>query len=167
MVHKGNIKRAEKSDILGILEILNYEITHSTALYEYEPRSLAQQLDWFMDKQENNFPVIVVVKEGKVLGFGSFGAFRPRPAYRFTVEHSVYVHHEFHGQGIGKRLLKQLIALAKEDGYHSMIAVIDSLNAGSIQFHTTFGFVEIGQLREVGYKFDRWLDLTLMQLRIE
>ncbi|MGK4568688.1 N-acetyltransferase family protein [Flavobacterium sp. 3HN19-14] len=95
---------------------------------------------------------------------GSYGTFRIKAAYQFTVEHSVYVAEEFSGKGIGKLLLQQLIATAKEEGYHLMIGCIDADNSGSIAFHEKFGFEVTGHLKEVGFKFDRWLDLVLMQL---
>ncbi len=155
---------AQEMDVPGILEILNHEIIHSTALYEYEKRTITQQEEWFNEKQKSNNPVLVVKTGEKVLGFGTFGSFRPRPAYQYTIEHSVYVHHAYQGQGIGNLLLEELIKQGKSQGYHSMMAVIDSSNDLSIMFHEKFGFQKVGELKEVGYKFDSWLDLTMMQL---
>ena len=159
--------QAQERDLSGILEILNYEIIHTTALYEYQKKSLEQQLIWFKKKQLEGFPVLVIKEDNKILGFGTYGAFRPRPAYQYTVEHSVYVHHEYQGQGIGNMLLQELINQGKSQGYHSMMAVIDSSNKLSISFHEKFGFQKVGELKEVGYKFNSWLDLTLMQLLLE
>ncbi|WP_196889239.1 GNAT family N-acetyltransferase [Aureivirga sp. CE67] len=161
MVH---LRKATLEDIPGILEILNYEILNRTAIYFYEARTLAQQIEWFEEKLEQKFPVLVAVKNEQIVGFGSFGKFRPKPAYQFTVEHSVYVSKDFQGLGIGKILLEELILIAKNDNYHSMIGVIDANNKSSIAFHEKFGFKEVGVLREVGYKFDTWLDISLMQL---
>ncbi|MNL65968.1 N-acyltransferase YncA [compost metagenome] len=102
--------------------------------------------------------------DGEVVGFGSYGQFREKIGYQFTVEHSVYVVDHVIGKGIGSQLLTELIRLAKEQGYHVMIGAIDADNAGSIAFHEKFGFVVTGTIREVGYKFDHWLDLVFMQL---
>lgn len=164
MDHKIRIRNAVESDVVGILGILNYEIMNSTAIYDYVPKTEGHLIHWLKEKRTSNIPVIVATLNNQVIGYGSYGAYRPRPAYQFTIEHSVYVHKEYQGQGVGKMILTHLIDLAIEGKYHVMMAVIDTLNTGSIAFHKAFGFEEVGQLREVGYKFDRWLNVTLMQL---
>ena len=159
-----NIRVATELDIPAILEITNYEILNSTVLYEYEARSLDTQLQWFNDKMANGWPVLVAELNGAVVGFGTFGKFRERIAYRFSVEHSVYVHKDHRGKAIGNALMVELIRLAKTQGYHTMIAGIDSTNMGSVEFHRKFGFEVIGTFKEVGFKFDKWLNVVFMQL---
>lgn len=154
-------------DTESILEIINDNILNSTALYDYEPRTLEQQISIFKTKLENNFPIIVAVNAEKILGFGYYSEFRFRDAYRFTVEHSVYVRDGEKGLGVGKTLLSELIALAKNQKMHTMVAVIDSENEDSIAFHKNFGFQTIGVIKESGFKFNRWLDSVLMQLMLE
>ena len=105
--------------------------------------------------------------DGNVVGFGYYSEFRFREAYRFTVEHSVYVANGFHGNGIGKLLMEKLIALAKVQKLHTMIAVIDAENQSSVEFHEKFGFETVGVIKESGFKFDRWLHSVIMQLFLE
>lgn len=158
------IRTAIADDVPVILEITNNEILNSTVLYEYDPRSLETQLEWFKAKQADNWPVIVAELEDKVVGFGTYGSFRARVAYSQSIEHSVYVHKDHRGKSIGYDLMIELIRLAKNNGYHTMIAGIDSSNMGSVEFHRKFGFEVVGTFKEVGYKFDRWLDVLFMQL---
>ena len=157
----------KSEDTPAILNIINYNILHSTALYDYNIRTFEQQQNILEDKINKNFPVIVAEWKGEVVGFGMFGEFRFREAYRFTVEHSVYVNKDFHGKGIGKLLLQELITLARKQKLHTMIAVIDSENQNSIEFHEKFGFKTVGIIKESGFKFDRWLDSVFMQLILE
>lgn len=158
------IRRAEIKDISKILEIVNYEIINSTVLYDYKERTYEYQLKWFEQKLTDEMPVIVAENEKEVVGFGTFGIFRPWAAYQFSVEHSIYVSKNSRSNGIGKQLLTELIFLAKKKGYHTMIAGVDASNDRSFQFHKKFGFVEIGTFKEVGFKFDKWLDLRFLQL---
>ena len=161
-----NIRKATEADLPDILEIINYNILHSTAIYDYKPRSLSDQQKWFAEKQKTGMPVIVAEANEIVTGFGTYGIFRPKEAYKFCVEHSVYVNNHFTGQGIGKQLLTDLIRLAKIQGMHTMIAGIDAENVDSIRFHEKFGFIEAGRLFQAGYKFNRWLDLVFMQMML-
>lgn len=158
------IRPAVFSDLDTILEIINHEILNSTSIYDYEPRDFDTQKLWFEDKQAKNFPVIVAEYDKGVIGFATYGTFRFKEGYRFTVEHSVYVSQEFIGKGVGRKLLLHLIDIAKEQNLHSMIGVIDGENHGSIKFHENFGFKVVGNIKESGYKFDRWLDSVFMQL---
>ncbi|WP_018611304.1 GNAT family N-acetyltransferase [Segetibacter koreensis] len=158
------IREAVKEDLPVILEIMNDAILNSTAIYDYNARTCEYVNNWFAKKQSDNFPVIVGELEGKIIGFGSYGIFRAWDAYKFSAEHSIYIANGFRGCGRGGELLERLIALAKHQGFHTLIAGIDAENEGSCKFHSKFGFVEVGRLREVGYKFDRWLDLIFMQL---
>ncbi|WP_396193997.1 GNAT family N-acetyltransferase [Flavobacterium sp.] len=161
------IRPYQLEDCQNIVDIVNYNIVHSTALYDYHPRTLSQQQAIFQDKIDKGFPVIVALADEKVAGFGYYSEFRYREAYRFTVEHSVYVAKEYHGNGIGKIIMQNLIDLAKEQKLHTMIAVIDSENQSSVTFHEQFGFKTVAVLKETGFKFDRWLHSQLMQLMLE
>jgi len=161
------IRPYQTKDTQAILDIINHNILYSTALYDYAVRSYEQQKNLLEEKISKNFPVIVAELDGQVAGFGMYGEFRFREAYKFTVEHSVYVNQNFHGKGIGKALLQELIALAKKQKLHTMIAVIDAENQGSVAFHEQFGFKTVGVIKESGYKFDRWLDSVFMQLILE
>jgi L-amino acid N-acyltransferase YncA len=152
------------ADAEGIVAILNYYIANSTAIYDYDLRTVAQQQTQLDEKVEKGFPVIVAMIENRLVGFGYYSEFRFRAAYRFTVEHSVYVLPNEHGQGIGKAILEALIARAREQKLHTMIGVIDAENHDSIAFHERMGFETVGVIRESGYKFDRWLHSVLLQL---
>ena len=154
-------------DTQAILDIINFNILHSTALYDYTIRSFEQQKNILEEKIRKGFPVLVAELDGIAVGFGMYSEFRFREAYKFTVEHSVYVNENHHGKGIGKLLLQELIQLAKNQKLHTMIAVIDAENQSSVEFHEKFGFKTVGIIRESGYKFDRWLHSVFMQLIIE
>jgi phosphinothricin acetyltransferase len=149
----------------AIRAIFNEAIVNSTALYDYVPRSVEVMQAWFDAKENAKLPVIGVVNEaGELMGFGSYGPFRPHAAYQYSVEHSIYVDTRFRGQGLGKMILERLIARAEQQDYHMMIGVIDAQNATSIALHEKLGFTACGHIREAGYKFGRWLDLALYQL---
>jgi len=159
-----SIRHAEKKDISRILEIINYEILNSTVVYDYSERTNEQQLNWYKKKLKDSKPVIVAEKDNIIVGFGTYGIFRPWEAYKYSLEHSIYTHKDYRGLGVGKLLMTKLISLAKVDNYRTMIAGIDASNKKSVEFHKKFGFEEIGTLKEAGFKFDKWLDLTFMQL---
>ena len=161
------IRPYQTEDAQAILDIINYNILHSTALYDYNIRTYEQQKAILDDKLAKNFPVIVAEANGQVVGFGMYSEFRFREAYKFTVEHSVYVANDYHGKGIGNLLLAELITLAKVQKLHTMIAVIDAENQGSVSFHEKFGFKTVGIIKESGYKFNRWLHSVFMQLILE
>lgn len=164
---KIKIRPYQTEDTQAILEIINHNILHSTSLYDYNIRSYEQQKAILEEKISKNFPVIVAELGGEVVGFGMYSEFRLREAYKFTVEHSVYVNKNFQGKGIGKLLLQELIHLAQKQKLHTMIAVIDSENQSSVEFHKKFGFETVGIIKESGYKFDRWLNTVFMQLILE
>ena len=164
---KIKIRPYQTQDTETIVAILNYYIVNSTALYDYELRTLKQQQAVFEEKLSKGFPVIVATIDDRVLGFGYYSEFRFREAYEFTVEHSVYVMPNEHGKGIGKVILQNLIDLAKKQKLHTMIGVIDAENESSIAFHDQFGFKTVGIIKESGYKFDRWLHSVIMQLMLE
>lgn len=151
-----------------ILDIFNDAIINSTALYDYNPRTLESMIGWFKTKEINQFPVIGATDEkGTLLGFASYGTFRAWPAYKYSVEHSVYVHKNYQGCGIGKALLRQLIDTAKTQQYHVMIGGIDTTNVGSIALHESLGFIHAGTIKHAGFKFGKWLDLGFYQLILE
>jgi len=159
------IRDGVDADLAAILDIVNYSILNSTANYNYDISTDEAQKLWFNDRKSKGFPIIVAVgADNEVLGYASFGTFREKKGYQFTVEHSVYVRHDNVKRGIGKKLLLELINRAKIGGYHNMIGVIDAANEESIQFHKNFGFNVVGNIKEVGYKFDRWLDAVIMSL---
>ena len=160
------IRSYTENDCQSILEIINYNILNSTALYDYNIRSLEQQLAIFEDKIVKKFPILVAIENETIVGFGYYSEFRFREAYKFTVEHSVYAHPNHQGKGIGKLLLTELIRLAKAQNLHTMIGVIDAENTGSIAFHEKFGFKQVGFIKDSGYKFDRWLHSVFMQLML-
>lgn len=161
-----NIRAGEPKDLPDILDIMNEAILHTTAVYDYEIRSMDFMETWFDKKNQDNEPVIVCTIDEKLAGYGSFGRFRPRAAYQFSVEHSVYVQKAFQRQGVGSAILSKLIELARQRRYHTIIAGIDASNQSSYEFHRRFGFEEVARFKEVGYKFDRWLDLIFMQLML-
>lgn len=148
----------------AILAIFNEAIVHSTALYDYQPRSLATMAPWFATKLAHQFPVIGFEDtDGELMGFASYGTFRAWPAFKYSVEHSVYVHRDHRGKGLGRRLLVTLIGEAERRGVHTLIGAIDLDNTESIQLHQRLGFQEAGIIRQAGYKFGRWLDLVFYQ----
>ena len=149
----------------AILAIFNDAIANSTALYDYQPRTLDRMTAWFDAKLKGNYPVIGVESDtGELMGFASYGTFRAYPAYKYTVEHSVYVAAPFRGRGLGKALLKEIITAAGRQDYHMLIGAIDAENAASIALHKCLGFRQCGMIREAGFKFGRWLDLVFYQL---
>ncbi len=147
----------------AIVDIYNDVVLTSTASFEEQPRSLAGQHAWYAAIREQRLPVFVATVEGIVVGWASLGSFRPRPAYRYTLECSLHLDARHRGQDIGALLMQALVSTARAGGYHSIIAVIDMDNRPSLQLHRHFGFAEAGRFREIGYKFERWLDLAFMQ----
>lgn len=152
----------------AILDILNDAIVNSTALYDYKPREMQNMVGWFEVKRAGHFPVIGIEDaQGQLLAFGSYGTFRAFPAYKYTVEHSVYVHKDHRGHGLGAQVMQALIAAARENQLHAMMGAIDASNAGSIALHERLGFKHVGTLPQVGFKFGRWLDLAFYQLLLD
>jgi L-amino acid N-acyltransferase len=151
-----------------ILAIFNDAIANSTALYDYKPRTIGSMSNWFENKTKGNFPVIGAVDDsGNLLGFASYGTFRAWPAYKYSVEHSIYVAEKHRGRGLGKSLLQEIIQSARQQQYHAVIGGIDSQNRVSVQLHTRLGFSHAGTLKQVGFKFGRWLDLEFYQLLLD
>jgi phosphinothricin acetyltransferase len=152
----------------AILDMFNEAIANSTALYDYQPRAPESMVGWFKAKEAGRFPVVgAVAPDGALLGFASYGTFRAWPAYKYTVEHSVYVHKDQRGKGIGLALMQQLVAQAESQQYHVMVGAIDVANAGSIALHERLGFVHAGTIRQAGFKFGRWLDVAFYQRTLD
>ena len=158
------VQCTEDRHAASILEIFNHAIVHSTALYDYKPRPFEAMAAWFDTKRRNGFPVIGMEDaQGKLLGFASYGTFRAWPAYKYSVEHSIYIHHESRGMGLGRRLLTELIDEAKARDVHTMVGAIDLANQASIVLHERLGFQSAGVIKEAAYKFGNWLDLAFYQ----
>ncbi|MFT3936114.1 MAG: GNAT family N-acetyltransferase [Chitinophagaceae bacterium] len=161
MVH---IRYAVEQDLPEIMAIYNDVIVNTTAVYDYEPHTLEMRTAWFYTKKEQGFPVFVAEEDGKVFGLSSIGPFRAWAAYKYSVENSVYVAASARGKGIAKLLMPPIIEAARGMGMHTILAGIDASNEASIKLHQHFGFTEVAHFKEVGYKFNRWLDLKFLQL---
>ncbi len=148
----------------AILDIFNDAIVTSTALYDYKPRAPESMVGGFATKRANGFPVIGVEDEaGTLLGFASYGTFRAWPAYKYSVEHSIYIHKDHRGQGLGRTLLQAIVDAAQQREVHTLIGGIDAANDASIALHRSMGFEHAGTIRQAGFKFGRWLDLAFYQ----
>lgn len=161
------IRCAKKEDLNAILAIYNDAIINTTAVYTYEPQTIDERIAWFETKQRNHEPIFVFEENGSVLGFATFGSFRPWPAYQYTIEHSIYVDASARGKGIASQLLQHLIVEAKAKGYRTLVAGIDASNEASIKLHQKFNFKHAGTLTNVGYKFDYGLDLAFYELDLK
>jgi len=157
-----NIRLASRADLQRIDEIYDHYVHHSTCTYQEEASELAQAERWF-DDHDPRHPITVAETDGVIVGWGSLSPFKPRSAYRFTVENSLYVDRAFHRRGIGSTLLADQIERAKACEHHCIIAAIDADQQASIALHQKFGFEQVAHLREVGFKFARWLDVIYMQ----
>jgi phosphinothricin acetyltransferase len=167
-IRKMIIKPVTSAQIPEILAIFNEAIVHTTALYDYEPRTLEKVNQWYEVHVQNDFPVIGAFDEaGTLLGFAAYGSFRPHEGYKFTFEHSVYVRTDARGRGIGETLLTALIAEAQKRPVHSLIGVIDADNTVSIRLHEKLGFSFCGKIPQSGFKFGRWLDVVFYQLQMQ
>ena len=159
------IRDALSADLPGILAIYTDAVLNTTAIWNEQPVDLANRQAWFDARQAQGYPILVAVDaDGQVLGYSSFGDWRPFEGFRHTVEHSVYVRADQRGKGLGPALMKALIDRARLCDKHIMVAAIESANAASIALHERLGFITTGQMPQVGTKFGRWLDLTFMQL---
>jgi len=157
------IRDARASDLPEILGIYNDVVQTSTAIYEDALSTPEERRAWFESRRKQGMPVLVGEEAGEVIGFSSFGDWRPRWGYRFTVEHSVHIRADRRGRGHGRTLIEALFPLAVDMKMHVMIGHIDSAAAASIRLHEKLGFERVGYYREVAWKFDRWLDLVAVQ----
>ncbi|MGF6305987.1 L-amino acid N-acyltransferase YncA [Bradyrhizobium sp. i1.8.4] len=157
------IRSATEQDIPAITAIFNEAVANSNAIWTEKQDSDAERLAWMEARQGLGYPVLVAAEGPVVLGYGTFGDFRAFPGYRYTVEHSVYIHADHRGRGLGRVIVDELIAAATALGKHVMIAGIDGGNQTSLRLHAQAGFVEVARMPEVGRKFGRWLELVFMQ----
>jgi L-amino acid N-acyltransferase len=157
------IADAKERHLPEILAIYNDVIATTTAVYSEEPVTLESRVEWWKIRTALHYPILVALEDDQVLGFSSFGDFRPWPCYRYTVEHTVHVRADARNRGIGNALIQALFPLAATLGKHVMIGGIDADNAASIHLHRKLGFEPVGHLHEVGRKFGRWLDLVFLQ----
>lgn len=162
------IRDAAKRDAEVLAEIYNDAVLNGKAIWTDRTVDSVDRVAWMTQRQQGGFPVRVMVDAAdRVLGYASYGDWQSKDGYRFSVEHSVYVHQDARGQGAGRQLMVDLIRLAREHGKHVMVALIESGNQASIALHQQLGFVECGRVSQVGCKFGEWLDLTFMQLRLD
>lgn len=160
------VRPANEPDLGDINDIYNHYVLHSTCTYQEEPETIEDRQQWFR-RHGDQHPVIVAELQHRIVGWGSLSAYHARSAYRRTVENSVYVHHEFHRQGIGSFLLKELIARARNLGHHVIIAAIDADQPASIRLHERADFKTVGHMTHLGFKFNRWLDVIYMELLLD
>ncbi|TDV65896.1 GNAT family N-acetyltransferase [Pseudomonas sp. LP_7_YM] len=159
------IRDALLTDMPEVLDIYNDAVLNTTAIWNEQPVDLANRQAWFTARQAQGYPILLAVdSDARVLGYSSFGDWRPFEGFRHTVEHSVYVRHDQRGKGLGPLLMKALIERTRTCDKHVMVAAIESGNSASIRLHERQGFIVTGQMPQVGTKFGRWLDLTFMQL---
>ncbi len=158
------LRPATDADLPAITAVYGHHVLHGTGTFETEPPSLAEMAQRRSDVLARGLPYLVAEEGGQLLGFAYCNWFKPRPAYRYSAEDSIYVAPQAHRRGVGRRLLQALAEQAEAAGVRKLIAVIgDSANAGSIGVHTACGFTHVGVLASCGWKFDRWLDVVLME----
>ena len=163
-LHCYSVRSAIETDFAAITRIYPHHVLHGTATFELDPPGRETMLQRYAAISTLRLPFLVAELDGKVVGYAYANAYRPRPAYRFTIEDSIYVDAEFTGRGCGRALLGELIDLCAKGPWQQMIAVIgDTANAGSVRLHEHFGFQHVGTLRAVGFKFEKWVDTVLMQ----
>jgi L-amino acid N-acyltransferase len=161
-----SIRLATLADLSAINDIYDYYVLNSACTYQLEPETLEDRQAWFRSHSSEAHPVTVAVLEGEVVGWGSISPFRPRAAYAHSVEASVYLRHDVHRRGIGKALLLDLITRAKAAGHHTLIGGASADQTASLALQKSLGFQQVGYLKEVGFKFGRWLDVVYTQLML-
>lgn len=161
------VRDATMNDAEAIRAIYNDAVLNTTAVFDYAAREPQAQRDWLQMKADQNLPVLVADDAGTVLGYASYGPFRPWPAYLYTVENAIYIAPQSRGKGIGAQLLSPLLQIAQERGLRTMIAGITADNAASLRLHEKLGYVQAGVIREAGWKFERWLDLVFLQRMLQ
>ena len=162
-VRSVTVRDAGEDDVPGILSIYNDVIASSTAVYRETPATLDDRRQWFNGRREQSYPVLVAVDDSAILGFASYGDFRTWPGYRFTVEHTVHIHADERGRGLGTLLMRELMRRATAQGKHVMVGAVDADNEASLRFHERLGFIRAARLHQVGFKFGRWLDLVFVE----
>lgn len=161
------ISYATASDLDAVLEIMNYAILHTTAVYDHDAKDRTFIEEWYKQRVSADCPVLICICKNEVVAYATYTRFRPKNGYKYSVEHSLYIKPGFQGKGIGTNLLKTLISIARKKGMHCMIAGIDASNEQSILLHRKLGFTHAGLLKEAGYKFGKWLDLSYFQLILQ
>ena len=162
------LREAGERDLPAILAVYNEIITTSTAVYTLAPTTLEERRGWLQARSASGYPVLIAIRDARVIGFSSFGDWRGTwPGYRYTVEHTVHVESAARGTGVGRQLLEALFPRALALHKHVMVGGIDADNHASIRFHERLGFVPVAHFREVGHKFGRWLDLVFVQKLLE
>lgn len=157
---------ATQAHVNAIWEIYNEAVVNTTASWDLEPVSLESRQVWMAERQAAGFPILVAESDGEVLGFASYGTYRPKAGFDTTVEHSIYCAPGARGLGVGSQLMEQLIDRARRGGVHVMLGVLDADNTASLGFHRRFGFVESVTVPEAGRKFGRWLTMTIVSLTL-
>ena len=160
------IQEATEKDLPEILDIYNDAILNTTAIYDYKVHTLVDRQQWYEKKVLDGYPLFVFEENSKVVAFATFGPFRAWPAYKYTVEHSVYVHKDYRNKGIGTKLMREIIKTADERGFATLVAGIDAANESSIKMHEKMGFRFLGVIKKAGFKFGGWLDLAFYQLEL-
>ncbi len=162
-----HIREATESDLSAVLDIYNHAILHTTAVWSLIPVTLDDRQEWFRVRQAAGFPILVAIDGDAICGFCSYGPFRPWAGFAQTVEHSVYVAEGQRRKGVARKLMAALIVCARDRGIHVMVGGVDASNEVSCNLHLAMGFTDAGTLRQVGRKFDRWLDLTFFTLALD
>jgi L-amino acid N-acyltransferase YncA len=157
------LRTATEDDTSAIVELLNHYIATTTSTFLIEPQTIAERVAWFKEHSDKH-PVVAVESDGKLIGWGALSPYNPRPGYRHTAEVSVYLHPDFHGHGIGRALLQELIARSRTLDHHVLVANCCTESTASVAVHESLGFARVGTFREIGRKFDRWLDVVFLQL---
>ena len=161
------IRDGSDDDLPAILDIYNHAIATTTAVFSYRPHTLDMRREWFAEKRAKGHPVLVADMDGAVAGFATYGPFRAWPAYRYSVEHSVYVAAPARRRGVARQLVTALLARARAQEFHVVIGGIVAENDASLALHAALGFERVAHFRQVGYKFGRWLDLVFMQVVLD
>ncbi len=161
------IRMATRADLPAVLEIYNEAILNTTAVYTYQPYTLANREAWLDKKTLMGIPVLIFEQDGNVAGFATYGPFRESAAYQYTVEHSIYVHKDYRRLHIGAQLMEALKNVLNEKGYMTLIGAIDADNDGSCRMHEAMGFQLVGKIERAGYKFGHWLTLNLYQCQLK
>ena len=167
MTNPITLRPAVPDDLPAIQDIYNDAVLTLAATYDIEPQPLSARIRWYDDHREQGLPVVVAIDDGKVVGWGSLNRYNTRPGYRFTVENSIYIAPSHRGQGIGKMILAAQIADARALGMHAILAGIDSGAVASLRLHESFGFEKVAHFKEIGQKFDHWLDVVYMELLLD
>lgn len=161
------VREARQSDADAICAIYNHYVLNSVVTFDTEPQPVAARREWLLEHEKHNLPVLVAEEDGSVIGWASLSYYHARCAYRTTVEFSVYVDHNHHRKGVAKALMNELLRLGRDRQYHCIVGLICTENSPSLQMSNMLGFETVGELREVGRKFDRWLNVTFVQKLLE